>query len=89
MAFKKCQIIFLNNILMATSVPHQQVGHSVCHVGGFHLLVEGKDDFKNDFQILGMKFAKKSILRPKWELTQNVGTKSVFSRNIYYVKWDF
>ena len=26
-----------------------------------------------------MKFAKKSILGPKWELTQNVGTKSAFS----------
>ena len=65
MAFKKCQIIFLNNILMATLAPHQQVGHSVYHIGGFHLLVDGKDDFKNDFQILGMKFAKKSILGPK------------------------
>ena len=68
---------------MATSVPHQQVGHSVCHVGGFHLLVEGKDDFKNDFQILGMKFAKKSIFGPKWKLTQNVRTKSAFSPKKY------
>ena len=42
-------------------------------------MVDRKDDFKNDFQILGMKFAKKSILGPKWELTQNVGTKSAFS----------
>ena len=51
----------------------------VCHVGGFRLLVDGKDNFKNDFQILGMKFAKKSILGPKWELTQNVGAESAFS----------
>ena len=50
---------------MATLAPHQQVGHSVYHIGGFRLLVDGKDDFKNDFQISGMKFAKKSILGPK------------------------
>ena len=67
---------------MATLAPHQQVGHSVYHIGGFHLLVDKKDDFKNDFQILGIKFAKKSILGPKWELTQNVGTKSAFSPNL-------
>ena len=35
MAFKKCQIIFLNNILMATSAPHHQAGDSVCHIEGF------------------------------------------------------
>lgn len=56
---------------------------SVCHVGGFRLLVDGKDDFKNYLQILGIKFAKKSILGPKWELTQNVGTKSAFSLVFY------
>ena len=33
--FKKCQINFLNNILMTMSVPRQQIGHSVCHVGSF------------------------------------------------------
>ena len=42
-------------------------------------MVDGKDDFKNDFHFFGMKFAKKSILGPKWELTQNVGTKGAFS----------
>ena len=42
-------------------------------------MVDGKDDFKNDFHFFGMKFANKSILGPKWELTQNVGTKSAFS----------
>ena len=35
------------------------------------------DYFKNDFLFLGMKFATKSILGPKWELTQNVGMKWV------------
>ena len=50
---------------MATLVPCQQEGHFVCHVGGICLLVHGRDHFKNDFQILGMKFAKKSILGPK------------------------
>ena len=47
----------------------------VRHVGYFHWLVDGKDDF----HFLGMKFAKKSILGPKWELTQNIGTKIAFS----------
>ena len=64
---------------MATLAPCQQVGHSVRHVGYFRWLVDGNDDFKNDFLFLVMKFAKKSILEPKWELTQNVGTKSAFS----------
>ena len=35
---------------------------SVCHLGWFRLLVDEKDDFKNNFQILGTKFAKKSIM---------------------------
>ena len=48
---------------------------SVRHVGYFHWLVDDKDDF----HFLGMKFAKKSILGPKWELTPNVGMKSAFS----------
>ena len=64
-ALKKYQIIFLNNILMATSAPHQQVGHSIYHVEGFRWLVDGKDDFKNEFLFLGMKFPTKSILGPK------------------------
>ena len=64
---------------MATLAPCQQVGHSVRHVGYFRWLVDGNDDFKNDFLFLGMKFAKKSIFGPKWELTQNVRTKSAFS----------
>ena len=68
---------------MATSAPRQQEGHSVCHVGGFLLLVHSRNHFKNDFQNLGMKFAKKSILGPKWELTQNIGTKNAFSPIIY------
>ena len=42
-------------------------------------MVDSKDDFKNDFHFFGMKFANKSILGPKWELTKNVGTKSAFS----------
>ena len=49
---------------------------SIKHVGLFYWLVDSKDNFKNDFQFLGMTFAMKSILGPKWELTQNVGTKS-------------
>ena len=50
---------------MATLAPCQQVGHSVRHVGYFRWLVDGNDDFKNDFLFLGMKFATKSILGPK------------------------
>ena len=64
---------------MATSTPCQQAEHSIKHVGYFRWLVDDKDDFKNDFLFLGMKFATKSIFGPKWELTQNVGTKSAFS----------
>ena len=46
-------------------------------------MVDGKDDFKNDFQFLGMTFAMKSILGPKWELTQNVGKKSALLPYFY------
>ena len=56
---------------------------SIRHVGLFYWLVDGKDNFKNDFQFLGMTFATKSILGPKWELTQNVRIKSVFSPQNY------
>ena len=35
------------------------------------------------FLFLWMKFVKKSILGPKWELTQNVRIKSVFSPQNY------
>ena len=59
---------------MATSVLHWQVGHFVHHVGGFCQWVDNREHFKNDFLFLGVKFAMKSILRPK----QNVGTKSAF-----------
>ena len=38
---------------------------SIYHIRGFHLLVDRNDDFKNNFQILEMKFGKKLILRPK------------------------
>ena len=79
MLFKKCQIIFFNNILLVTSTPCQQAEHSVRHVGYFRWLVDDKDDFKNDFIFLGMKFATKSIFELKWKLTQNIGTKSAFS----------
>ena len=64
---------------MATSGLCSQVGHSVRHIGCFRWLVDDKNDFKNDFPFLGMEFATKSIWGPKWELTQNVGTKSAFS----------
>ena len=50
---------------MVTSAPHQQVGHSIYHVEGFRWLLDGNDDFKNEFHFLGMKFPKKSILGPK------------------------
>ena len=59
-------------------MPRQQKRHIVCHVGDFCQWVDGKDHFKNDLLFLGMKFTKKSIFEPKWELTQNVGTKSAF-----------
>ena len=51
---------------------------SIRHVGLFYWLVDSKDNFKNNFQFLGMTFATKSILGPKWELTQNVEMKSAF-----------
>ena len=68
---------------MATSAPRQQEGHSICHEGGFRQWVDGRDYFKHGFLFLRKKFAKKSILGLKWELTQNVGTKSVFSPKLY------
>ena len=42
------------------------------------------DYFKNDFLFLGMKFVTKSILGPKWELTQNVGTKWVLISDLRF-----
>ena len=68
---------------MATSAPCQQARHSVCHVGGFRQWVDGKDHFKSNFLFLGTELVTKSILGPKWELTQNVGTKCVFSPKLY------
>ena len=61
------------------STPHQQARHSVRHVRFFPWLADSKDHFKNDFLFLGMTLVTKSILGPKWELTQNIGTKSAFS----------
>jgi len=43
-------------------LPYQQARHSVRHTGFFRWLADGKGHFKNDFLILGMKFATKSIL---------------------------
>ena len=43
------------------SVPHQQTGHSVCHVGGFRYWVDDRDQNKNDFTKLGTDLGAKSI----------------------------
>ena len=67
---------------MATSAPCQQAGHFVRHFGFFHWLADGKDRFKKDFLFWVMKLVMKSILELKWELTQNVETKSAFSPKI-------
>ena len=64
---------------MVTSALHQRHVSKPCHVEGFRQCINDRDHFENDFLFLGMKFATKSILRPKWELTQNVKIKSAFS----------
>ena len=61
------------------SAPCQQVGHFIRHIGFFRWLTNGKDYCKNNFLFLGMTLVMKVIWRLKWELTQNVRTKSAFS----------
>ena len=46
---------------MATSTPYQQVGHSICYVGVFYYWVDGKDQNKIYFLILGFDLRAKSI----------------------------
>ena len=52
---------FFNNILMATSVPCQQAGHSVCHLRFFYYWVNGRDQNKNDFLKSGIDLGAKLI----------------------------
>ena len=65
--------------LSATSALRQQPGHSICHVIGFHYLDDGRDQFKNDFKKSRTDLGAKSVYGPNREITQNVGTKSVFT----------
>ena len=43
------------------SAPCQQLGHSVCHVIGFHYLDDGRDQFKNDFKKSMTDLGAKSV----------------------------
>ena len=89
MAFKKFQINFFNNILMATSALCQQAGHFVCHLRFFCYWVDGRDQNKNDFLKSGTDLGVKSIYGLNQELAQNVGIKSAFSPFIYLLYFPF
>ena len=47
-------IVFINVILLATSASNMPPMHSVCHINFFHNRVDGRDDFKNDFENQGL-----------------------------------
>ena len=55
------------------------LGTSVCHINFFRNRVDSRDDFKNDFKKSGTDIGEKSIYGSNREITQNVGTKSVFT----------
>ena len=56
---------------------------SVYHVSLFRDPVDGKDDFKNDFEKSRTDIKAKSVYGPNRKIAQNVGTKNIFTP-IYY-----
>ena len=57
--------------------------HSICHISFFRNQVDGKDDFKNDFEKSRTDIGAKSVYGPNREMAQNVGTKSVFTSKMF------
>ena len=55
--------------------------HSICYLRFFCSWIDGRDHFKKSRTKLGAK----SIYGPNQEITQNVGTKSVFTHIYIYI----
>ena len=78
MLFFKSQIIFYYYFIshIRSNMPP---GIFVCHLSFFRNWVDGRDHFKNDFKKSRIDLGAKSVYGPNREMTQNVGTKSVFT----------